>query len=604
MPTFLRKLFEQYAKRLLTNKVRPSILEEGIMTIPNNKRVTLMAENLYKDFKKAGVPDNILKTENDIKVFHHKIAEMNNENVANRLGTFEDIFAPKKPAEVFDLKGNKIKNPNNIMGGEEMIDPNSELAKSIRMEAEAEKKLKKLNMSEEEIVLRGDRPYDTDAAIKARLDAGNKKGIASIKNKPLDPNDVLPDSVYNETPGAFTRRNTPGSKENLLQELKIAYEKDFNRLRGDETVEELQSILKDLNKNGEPFADGGRIGYKVGSKGKAVEGLLNLIRNKFGKKAATTADKLPIPPKTRDRNMFKAADDRFKDKRMLDEDEIAELDLDIGGLEYTNDFDGTVGSANKLRKERAKYIADMELEYKSIGGSKRAGGPKDAMAEAIENASPGYTGDLKYDANLLADDLAEKRFGKEFYDLDVYQQSSLYDEAYKALAENKRTFKEMQNLSKPEKTLQSMKEGKGINMSDPKIADEFARFMKETDPKGTKDIEEKIILESFDPKRTKGNADGGRIGLKLGAGKSFIEFLKSMGKTMNDKSPVKAYTDYLKSVKDRVKAGKEAEVAGEVIPVAATGALITNQVKKKLKAMNEEQKKEMEKKANGGRIGL
>ena len=67
---------------------------------------------------------------------------------------------------------------------------------------------------------------------------------------------------------------------------------------------------------------------------------------------------------------------------------------------------------------------------------------------------------------------------------------------------------------------------------------------------------------------------------------------------------LQAYTDYLKSIKDRVKAGKEAEVAGEVIPVAATGALITNQVKKKLKAMNEEQKKDMENKADGGRIGL
>ena len=134
MPTFLRKLFEQYAKRLLTNKVRPSILEEGIMTIPNNKRVQLMAENLYKDFKKAGVPDNILKTENDIKVFHHKIAEMNNENVANRLGTFEDIFAPKKSAEVFDLKGKKIKNPDNIMGGEEIIETEAQILKRLNKE--------------------------------------------------------------------------------------------------------------------------------------------------------------------------------------------------------------------------------------------------------------------------------------------------------------------------------------------------------------------------------------------------------------------------------------------------------------------------------------
>ena len=65
-----------------------------------------------------------------------------------------------------------------------------------------------------------------------------------------------------------------------------------------------------------------------------------------------------------------------------------------------------------------------------------------------------------------------------------------------------------------------------------------------------------------------------------------------------------------------MKAGKEAEVAGEVIPIAGTGALITNQLKKKLKAMNEEEKKriekeameelkkDMEKRAQGGRAGF
>ena len=46
-----------------------------------------------------------------------------------------------------------------------------------------------------------------------------------------------------------------------------------------------------------------------------------------------------------------------------------------------------------------------------------------------------------------------------------------------------------------------------------------------------------------------------------------------------------------------MKAGKEAEVAGEVVPIAATGALLTNQLKKKLKAMNEEEKKRIEKEA-------
>jgi len=102
-------------------------------------------------------------------------------------------------------------------------------------------------------------------------------------------------------------------------------------------------------------------------------------------------------------------------------------------------------------------------------------------------------------------------------------------------------------------------------------------------------------------------ATGGRAGYKFGIG-PLINFL-------NKKSPMKAYTDYLDSIKTRMRAGKEAEVAGEVIPIAATGALITNQLKKKLKAMNEEQKKniekeakeelrkDMEKKADGGRIG-
>ena len=99
----LKKLFEQYAKRLLTNKVRPSISEEGIMTIPNNQRVEKMAQSLYEDFKKAGVPDNILKTENDIKVFHHKIAEINNENMAKQFDTLmsESTYLTLKNQQTF-----------------------------------------------------------------------------------------------------------------------------------------------------------------------------------------------------------------------------------------------------------------------------------------------------------------------------------------------------------------------------------------------------------------------------------------------------------------------------------------------------------------------
>ena len=134
-------------------------------------------------------------------------------------------------------------------------------------------------------------------------------------------------------------------------------------------------------------------------------------------------------------------------------------------------------------------------------------------------------------------------------------------------------------------------------------AEVLARMEKENKEAVERIRERKRLEDLEDPEDM---AQGGRAGYKFGLGPLF-NFL-------NKKSPAKAYTDYLKSVKDRMKAGKEAEVAGEVIPIAATGALITNQLKKKLKAMNEEQKKKIReeaqeelredmKKADGGRIG-
>tara|TARA_B100000519_G_C14221050_1_gene427559 strand:- start:455 stop:1666 length:1212 start_codon:yes stop_codon:yes gene_type:complete len=65
--------------------------------------------------------------------------------------------------------------------------------------------------------------------------------------------------------------------------------------------------------------------------------------------------------------------------------------------------------------------------------------------DAIDNSSPGFSGDTKYDAQLVADDLADKMYGKEFYDLSQKQQSDIYGQAYDGLA--KQRFK---GLKKPE----------------------------------------------------------------------------------------------------------------------------------------------------------
>ena len=73
-----------------------------------------------------------------------------------------------------------------------------------------------------------------------------------IKKKPIDPDEALPN--YKETPGAYSRRITPGTKENLLEELKSAYPTRYNNLRGDETAEELKKIIEQANKTDVPFS--------------------------------------------------------------------------------------------------------------------------------------------------------------------------------------------------------------------------------------------------------------------------------------------------------------------------------------------------------------
>lgn len=65
------------------------------------------------------------------------------------------------------------------------------------------------------------------------------------------------------------------------------------------------------------------------------------------------------------------------------------------------------------------------------------------LMEVSDDVSPGYaSGDTKYNAQILADGLAEKRYNVEFDDLDQYEQIALYDESYKYLTQLRKNFKQ------------------------------------------------------------------------------------------------------------------------------------------------------------------
>ena len=146
--------------------------------------------------------------------------------------------------------------------------------------------------------------------------------------------------------------------------------------------------------------------------------------------------------------------------------EINEQTLKEGLMKTDNPFSDLVNTPRPktLAEREAEVLAGMEKNNKEAVQRIRN---RKMVEEAIDNVSPGFAGDRKYDAQLVADDLAEKRFGKDFYDLDQKQQLDLYDEAYTGLSDS--------------------------------------RFKNKPDPEDM--------------------ATGGRAGFKTGLGKGFLEFI-------------------------------------------------------------------------------
>ena len=94
---------------------------------------------------------------------------------------------------------------------------------------------------------------------------------------------------------------------------------------------------------------------------------------------------------------------------------------------------------NMIQAENKKNIAAMKQ--------------RKMLEEAIEDASPGFANDIKYDADLVAENLAE-RMGLVYDDLPTKQRLDLYDQAYTGLS--KQRFK---NKPKPDDDPEDMAKG-------------------------------------------------------------------------------------------------------------------------------------------------
>jgi hypothetical protein len=283
---------------------------------------------------------------------------------------------------------------------------------------------------------------------------------------------------------------------------------------------------------GEPVRmfKGGRIGYSIGAGKKGVQGLLDLVKNKFGKKSITTADKIARPESVVTRDMFKQFNERMKQKdlqkeykqgdpitsenfgntpfapdttdlkkaremkRQLTDDEIEDYEEILGDSEtWMNE--GTVEEAEAAVKRRKEYEQQMYSEYKVEKQGRKE------LEEAYKEIDFRMTGeDTKYEANELADMLAETRYKTEMSDLPQKTQIDLYGEAYDYLMEVKRDAANFKGAT-------NIKTGKNIVTG-----------------------EQELPLDPTTGKPRKLNAEGGRIGFSAGGiDKVRRAFLKLLG---------------------------------------------------------------------------
>ena len=152
--------------------------------------------------------------------------------------------------------------------------------------------------------------------------------------------------------------------------------------------------LKKYGDDPEDFATGGRVGFAVGSLPKGIQALIKTINKKFGKGAMKTADEIDQPPKTEQQIISEFEARNPSPSRQLTDDEIADLAEEVGELD-AYDFDGTVGSANRIRKEAKDYQDEMYQQYKMGKLDPEAGDKSPARKKFLEQ---------KLEEMLLSDD--------------------------------------------------------------------------------------------------------------------------------------------------------------------------------------------------------
>jgi len=161
---------------------------------------------------------------------------------------------------------------------------------------------------------------------------------------------------------------------------------------------------------GPGYASGGRVGFASGGAKKGVESLIEMINKKFGKGTAKKGSELKRPEAAEVKQMIDDFMERNPDpNREMTEDEIYDFAEEIGGELEAYNFDGTVGSANRIRQEHKEYMDYMYDQYKTGKLDPEPGDKSEARMKLLRDRAEEMeaTGDRRLMTPDDMDELAE-----------------------------------------------------------------------------------------------------------------------------------------------------------------------------------------------------
>ena len=213
--------------------------DDGIMITLRDPQKVELAENIMMDLlMRNGFDPRAITSEQQLKNIINQIEAASKQTTQSGIRNTES-------AKVFDLKGRKIENTDNIMGGEEMPPPGSrggsdDIAAPVQS---AEESLRDM----------------TEAEIKANLEAQNKSAIEKILKR-KNRKDVYSLDDYDTTNMSEIK------KEIIRTETKLGNLNPDTDPNFREKAKALSDRIIELkNKMRDDKAGGGRIGLKFGT---------------------------------------------------------------------------------------------------------------------------------------------------------------------------------------------------------------------------------------------------------------------------------------------------------------------------------------------------